>query len=432
MKIRSIILLVLFAASVQDAAAETSVITLQDSYDAALKSYEGVQISEENVVQGDSRVDQAWSYVYPRLTAYGAYTRYNETLPPNGGAFLFQPLGQMQASLVLTQPLYTGGRTLAALRATKTMQESSRSDLSSTKQNIMLDVADAYYAVIKAQKIVGVSKDSLERMERHKKVTEREAATRRSKANISALLRANTLVSQARINLIMAEDGLKIARQKLSLLTRLPENGSLAEPPAVTVPEGTMGSLQETALKYRDDYTSSKLTTKVAGENVTITAGAHYPQIYAEGGVQYVDSSPTTMMDATTYYGGIRLQIPLFEGGLMKAEVSEARSKLRQAELSSILLKRNIESEVQEALINCQTLSSVLETVKVQYEYAKRNFDTVEGLFSEGLAPSLSLIDAQQALSLAERELVFATWGQQLAILRLQRSIGVLGKQTRS
>jgi outer membrane protein TolC len=70
--------------------------------------------------------------------------------------------------------------------------------------------------------------------------------------------------------------------------------------------------------------------------------------------------------------------------------------------------------------------------VKVQYEYAKSNFDTVEGLFSEGLAPSLSLIDAQQALSLAERELVSATWGQQLAVLRLQRSIGVLGKQTKS
>jgi outer membrane protein len=296
----------------------------------------------------------------------------------------------------------------------------------------MLNVADAYYGVIKAQKIVDVSKGSLERMERHKKVTEREAATRRTKANVSALLRANTLVSQARINLIIAEDGLKIARQKLSLLTRLPEDSALAEPPAVWVPEGTMGILQETALKNRDDYTSSKLTTKVAGENVTITQGAHYPQIYAEGGMRYVDSSPATMIDATTYFGGIRLQIPLFEGGLMKAEVSEARSKLRQAELSSVLLKRNIESEVQEAYINCQTLNSVLETVKVQYEYAKSNFDTVEGLFSEGLAPSLSLIDAQQALSLAERELVSATWGQQLAVLRLQRSIGVLGKQTKS
>ncbi len=408
---------------------DTAVVTLQDSYDAALSSYEGIKISEENVVQADSRVDQAWTYIYPHLTAYGSYTRYNETLPPNGGAFLFQPLGQTQASLVLTQPLYTGGRTLAALRAAKTMRESSKSGLTAAKQDIMLTVADAYYGVIKAQKIIEVSKDSLERMERHKKVTERESSTRRSKANASSLLRANAMVEQARINLILAEDGLKIARQMFSLLTKLPANSSLAEPPTVSAPQGSVEYLQETALKYRDDYTSSKLNTQVAKENVTITQGAHYPQIYAVGGVQYMDSSPTTLMDATTYYGGVRIQIPIFEGGLIKAEVSEARSKQRQSELASVLLRRTIENEVQEAYINCLTVNAVLDTTKRQFEYAKSNFDTVESLFAEGLLPSLSVIDAQQGLFLAERELTAASIGQQLAILRLQKSLGLLGKK---
>jgi len=293
----------------------------------------------------------------------------------------------------------------------------------------MLAVADAYYAVIKAQKIIEVSKASLDRMERHKKVTEREASTRKSKANASSLLRANTMVEQARINLILAEDGLKIARQKFSLVTKLPVNSSLADPPTIAVPQGSMEYLQETALKYRDDYANSKLNTQVAKENVTITQGAHYPQVYAEGGVTYMDSIPSTLMDATTYYGGVRIQIPIFEGGLMKAEVSEARSKQRQAELSAELLKRNIENEVQEAYIDCQTVNAVLETAKRQFEFAKGNFDAVESLFAEGLLPSLSVIDAQQALFLAERELTAATIGQQLAILRLQMSLGMLGKQ---
>jgi outer membrane protein len=419
----------LLAVSVCAMAAEQPAYTLQNSYDAALGTYEGVKISEENVVQAESRVDQAWTYIYPRLTAYGSYTRYNETLPPNGGALLFQPLGQSQASLVLTQPLYTGGRTLAALRAAKTMRESSKSGLTAAKQDVMLGVADAYYGVIKAQKIVEVSKDSLERMERHKKVTEREASTRRSKANASSLLRANAMVEQARINLILAEDGVKIARMKFSLLTKLPADSSLAEPPTISVPEGSVEFLKETALKYRDDYASSKLNTQVAKEYVTITRGGHYPQVYAVGGVQYMDSSPTTMMDATTYYGGIRIQIPIFEGGLMKAEVSEARSKQRQSELSAELLRRNIENEVQEAYIDCQTVNAVLETAKRQFQYAKGNFDAVESLFAEGLVPSLSVIDAQQALFLAERELTAAAIGQQLSILRLQKSLGVLGKK---
>jgi protease secretion system outer membrane protein len=137
-------------------------------------------------------------------------------------------------------------------------------------------------------------------------------------------------------------------------------------------------------------------------------------------------------LDATTYYGGIVLQVPIFEGGRMKAEVAEARSRQRQSELSTELLKRTIQNEVAEAYLNYQTLSTVLETTKTQFDYARRNFDTVEGLFSEGLLPSLSVIDAQQALFLSERELVTASIEQQLAVLRLQRSIGVLGKQTGS
>ena len=160
----SIVIIVM--SSVSAVAAEQPVYTLQDSYDAAMRSYERIKISEENVVQADSRVDQAWTYIYPRLTAYGGYTRYNDVLPPGGGAFIFQPEDQVNASLVLIQPLYTGGRTLAALRVAKTMQESSRSGLTVIKQNVMLSVADAYYAVIKTQKIVEVSSGSLERMER--------------------------------------------------------------------------------------------------------------------------------------------------------------------------------------------------------------------------------------------------------------------------
>lgn len=401
--------------------------TLQDAYESAFRTNETIKIAQEGVLQAESRVDQAWSYVYPRLTAGGAYTRYNEVLPPGGG-FVFQPLDEVRATLVLTQPLYTGGRTLAAWRIAGTEREASRNGLSATKQAVMLGVAEAYYGVIRAQKLVETSRLSLERMERHKKVTEREAATRRTKANLSALLRANTLVNQARITLVRAEDGLTIARQKLGLLTKFPEDAGVVEPDRIIAPAGALEAFQETALKNRDDYTNARLSQKVAEEYVTITRGAHYPQMYAEGGVRYTASEPNTQLDGTSYYGGVKLQIPIFEGGLMRAEVAEARSKRRQAELSSERLRREIEAEVQEAYINYQTITSVLETAKLQYEDARRNFDAVEGLFSEGLVTSLSLIDAESALSFAEKELVSATWDRQLSILRMEKSLGLLGK----
>lgn len=425
---QGIVLLIVVTLSMATARAGENVVTLEDAYAAALSTNEYIKMAEEGVSQSESRVDQAGTYLYPRLVAQGAYTRYDDTLPPGESSFLFQPLEQFRAGLILTQPLYTGGRTFAALRTAEKMRESNASSLSAARQDLLISVSEAYYGVLKAQKAVEISRHSLERMERHKQVTEREAATRKNKANVSALLRANTLVSQARISLVRAQDGFKIAREKLGLLTSVPMDAVLAEPKPLDQPSENLEILKESALKNRDDYAGSKLNQSIAKENVTIVRGGHYPQIYAEAGVTYTDSRPATMLDATSYYGGLRLQIPLFEGGLMKSEVSEAKSKQRQAELSTGFLRKTIESDVNEAYVNLQTITSVLETAKIQKEYAKENFDTVEDMFAEGLAPSLSLIDAEQALNMAERELVNAGYDRQVAILKLKKSIGVLGK----
>jgi outer membrane protein len=417
-----------FLMSASPVLAEEKIFTIDDAYRAALGGNETVKIAEEGVSQAEYRVDQAGTFLYPRLNGRASYTAFDETLPPGGGPFIFQPHDSYQAALVLTQPLYTGGRTLAALRTAQKLRETSITSLSVARQDTMLRVAEAYYGVLRAQKAVDISKRSLERTERHKHVTEREAATRRTKANQSALLRANSLIAQARIALVRAQDGLKVARDKLSLLTKLPPDFHVVEPAQLEQPSERLENLQKMALSHRDDYTGSQVNKSIAEENVTIVQGGHYPQLSAEAGVQYQDSRPATALDATVYYAGLRLQVPIFEGGLMKAEVSEARSRARQAELASGLLRATIESEVHEAYVNLQTVASVLDTAKLQMDYAKRNFDAVDGLFTEGLLASLSLIDAEQALTFAERELMNAGYDREIAILRLKKSIGMLGK----
>lgn len=415
--------------------AEDRLYTIDDAYASAFKSYESIKIAEEGVLQSESVVNQAWTYLYPRLTGDAAYTRYNEVLPPpspsgtsSAGSQVFQPKDQVTASLRLLQPIYTGGRTMAALRSAEKLRDASKQDLSASQEALMLRVANAYYGVLKAQKLVEVSKDSLNRMERHRAVTEREANMRRTKANASALLRSNTLVSQARVILLRTEDSLRIARRQMNLLTGLPENAALSEPASIQPPAEGYEQLRDTALANREDYISAKLTRDIAEENITIVRGGHFPQLYAEGGLRYKNADPETIDAGTTYYGSVKLEVPIFEGGLMKHEVAEAKSKLRQAEFSTMLLQRSIEQEVYESYLDLQTTSTVLTVLRKQYDDAQSNFSNVESLYAEGLASSLQLIDAQQALLLAEREYVTAVYDQQVAILSLQRAIGILGK----
>jgi outer membrane protein len=408
---------------------EDRVITLEEAYRAALGGSELIKIAEEGVLQSEERVDQAWTYLYPRVNAQGAYTRFNKTLPPEGGLFLFQPLGQFQAAVTLQQPLYTGGRTMAALRTAKAMKEVGSNDIKTTRQDLLFRVAEAYYGVLRAQRTVELTRSSLQRMERHQETTRREAETRTSKANQSALLRANSLVSQSRIALIRAQDAVKTAGEKLSLLTGLPQEVRLSEPPRRAPSVETPDELRTKALLNREDLASAKINQKIAAENITITEGGHYPQVSAVAGAQYQNSQPEMMTDATVYYAGLRLQMPLFEGGIMKHETAEAKSRLRQTELNSEFLRKAIGSEVYEGYVNIQTVTAVLATAKQQVEYAKGNFDAVDGLYADGLLPSLSMIDAEQALTMAEREQMNAEYDLQVAILRLHKSTGTLAPE---
>lgn len=426
---QTLALILLGGTALGTAFAEERVYTIQDACQSAIANNELMKIAEESRTQSDYRVDQAWTFLYPRVTAQGAFTKYNKALTGAGGSIVYQPEDQLRASVVLTQPLYTGGRTLAALRTAQKLQETSGLSVSLAKQDLLLSVSEAYYAVLKAQKAVDISKRSLERMERHLRITQQEAKTRKTKANQSALLRANSLVTQARIALVRSQDGLVVSRDKLNLLTKLPQDVLLAEPASLDVPHDDLEKLRKIALEQREDYTNARMNKSIAEENVTIVQGGHYPQLYAEAGAQYSESQPEMATDATVYYAGVRLTVPLFEGGLMKAEVAEAKSKVRQTELSETFLRKSIESGVQEAYVNYQTVASVLDTATLQMEYAKGNFDAVESLFSEGLLTSLSLIDAEQALTLAERELMNATYDREVALLRLKKAVGTLGKE---
>ncbi len=431
-KVRIVVITTFLISIAMATYAADAVFTIEDAYQTALGTSELVKIAEESFLQSENRIDQAWTYLYPRIVAQSAFTVYNDTLPKNvpaGGSY-FQPRDQFNAALILTQPLYTGGRTLAALRTAQKMKDAGASGLSVAKQDVLLKVSEAYYGVLKAQESVIINQQSLERMERSRKVTERVANTRRTKTNSSALLRVDMLVNQARINLLRAQDGVKVAKDKLGLFAKMPPDAVLVAPRPVDPPTTSLDELKAMALKNRDDYAASLQNKSIASEYVAIVKGAHYPQLYAQAGLQYQNSAPDTLMDATTYYGGLRLQIPIFEGGLMKAEVSEARSKVRQAELSSDFLRKSIESDVLEAYTGLRRVTTIVAAAKLQQGYANDNFTAVEGLYSEGLVSSLSLIDAEQGLSMAEMELMNATYDEQLFILRLKKSTGTLGKES--
>ena len=118
--------------------------------------------------------------------------------------------------------------------------------------------------------------------------------------------------------------------------------------------------------------------------------------------------------------------MPIFEGGLKFAQVGEAKSKLREAELARLSLVRDIEIQVREAYNNVQALSLVIDSFTSQLSFASENYDMVFKQFTYGILDNMDVIDADATLVEAELGLMNANYDHQLGILELKRSAGVL------
>ena len=151
------------------------------------------------------------------------------------------------------------------------------------------------------------------------------------------------------------------------------------------------------------------------------------PTIKLRGAYSYRDQTPeATFLLNDSLYGGVTINVPIFEGGLRRAELGEARSRLRAAELSRLNHRRDIELQVRSAYNDLSSSASVIESFERRLSFAGENYEMVFKQFSYGLASNVELVDAGATLVSAEMGLMKARYDYQLSLLVLKSATGVL------
>ena len=188
-----------------------------------------------------------------------------------------------------------------------------------------------------------------------------------------------------------------------------------------------MDKLTTLSLEKRQEYIQSRLDQEIAEEGISYAGGNFLPSLKLEGVYSKRDQDPkSALFNDESIYAGVIFTYPLFEGGLRKAELDEAKSKKRQAEFKRINLRRDIELEVREAFHNLEAFASVIESNKRQLSFAEENYTMVFKQFSYGLSTNVDVIDANSTLVAAQSNLANATYDYQTAILDLKKKVGIL------
>jgi outer membrane protein len=415
--------------------------SLHDLFVSALQKSEVIKIAEEDINISEHGKDKILAQFSPTLSAFGEHTRYSES--KYRSTTLLQPDYTNEWGTRIDQTLSLGGKEFTALRKAKKGVEKSRLDLDSVKEEYMLDVALQYYLALRANREVEIAGANLERLTKHRDASKKRLEV--GNATKTVLLRAEAELAGAKSEMIMAENDLKISKTRLAKTAGISGSYDLKEPePGIdselTVQDSitrefmleecgqsTLDCLQKMAFSNRAEIKSMAIKKKMAEDEVQFRKGSYWPDLSLEGVYVKQENEPSTSFGLEEkIYGVVKLDIPIFEGGLTRAEVSEARAKLRQTEYSFADLRKTVGVEVENSYLLVIREASVLEHLKAETEYAMDNYNVVTKQFKFGLSDSIDIIDANTLLVTSERKHVNTEYVYQLALLRLKRVTGIL------
>ena len=331
--------------------------TLSELVLQAIETHEAVQIADSEIRRAQADVGLARSALMPRFELNGSYTFYDDDLSIElspGESFVIRPSQDFTASIDLRQNLFTGLRAWRARDIAKLNRDIAHLDRWTTINDLTLDVVRAFYDAVALAEWVEVREIVLEENENQLKVAERLFEV--GENSVADVARWKAQVASAKQALTVAVGDADLSQNRLERLVGASDLGALTSPGPIPIPAGTEEELTNNAFDQRPEMLTLIHQLEAAGLWVKLERGNWYPQLEAAG--QYFQQKsgfPASDWMSLT----LILRVPIYDGGVTKANVAKAKEDLRQVELLDQTLRRTIEDQVDSAYIGYQAASAV-------------------------------------------------------------------------
>ncbi len=405
--------------------AETK-MSLRDCMETALKNQPSMKAAMAGIAASKGREIQAVSPYLPQISSSTGYSDSRQL----GGSFGDSFTRSYTTTLSVNQTIYDFGRTGNALDAARFSTRSNESDSDRVRQDVILNVKQAYFALLLAKRLVTVAQKTLEQSESHlHQATAFFHAGSKPRFDVT---RAEVEVNSARLGLINATNAVRI--RSIALY-----NAMGSEPGAVLEVEDVMSApyalpsydqLKEEALKIRPEMRKTDADIDAARSRVKAAEAGFFPTLSASGSYNWVHGQSQTgplfhgdLQDS--WNAGIMLSLPLFEGGLTRGKVSEARANLLAVEAQRESLRQSILMEISQAYADIESAKIRIDVMESSLQKARENLSIAQGRYEAGVGPYIEVTDAQVASINAETDHVQALYDYHLAAARLQKAAGV-------
>lgn len=403
--------------------AEPNKLTLQDCIETALKNQPVIQAAREGVNALQGRMTQAASPYFPRITAS---TGHEESHVLGGQV---QSISRSNTtSLSVNQVLYDFGRTGNALDATRSSLQAAEFDEQRVIQDTVLNVKQAYYALLAAKKLVLVSQKTTEQAESHLK--QAEAFFRSGSKPRFEVTRVEVEVNNAKLSMINAKNTVRLRTFGLYNAMGIDPGGELLIEDVLSAPVSnpTIEQAMVEAVKNRPELLRAEADIQAARARIKAEESTYLPTLSANGSYNWANGSTamgTFKFDVQdSWNAGVMLSMPLFEGWLTQGKVSEARANLHALEAQGQTFRRSVLIELNQAYADIESAEARIAVMESLLKKADESLELAQGRYAAGVGTYIDITDAQVASVNAETDHVQALYDYQLAAARLFKAMG--------
>jgi outer membrane protein TolC/ABC-type transporter Mla MlaB component len=191
-------------------------------------------------------------------------------------------------------------------------------------------------------------------------------------------------------------------------------------------PQPQVDTSIEAALADRQEWKALSSQLKAAEDQKKAARDSRLPSVRFDGTFAYVGTSGNTTLPTYTYQGSVNL--PLFTGGRIRAEVVRADLEIRRLEEQRADLRNQIALDVKTALLNLDSARSEVQVANLGVQLSKEEVDQARDRFKAGVANNIEVIQAQDSLSRANDNQIAGLYRFNQARADFARSIGQMEK----
>ena len=405
-------------------------LSLGDALDRALKYNLGLIFNEQGSVQVRAARVRALSQLLPTVNAH-----ITETAEQTNLVALGTPLSFFKAVSPVVGPFYIldarptvveelSVRALRNLRASEQNFTASQFDVRNARDLVVLFVGGGYIQTLSDQARIA----TLEAQLTTAQSLYQQAVDMKAAGTIAAIdvLRAQVEMQVQQQRLVAARADFEKAKLALARAIGLPMSQQIrltTEAPYRPNPAITLEEALDRAFRSRPDYLSALALQKAAEQARRAAAAQQLPSIilnadYGALGLNLSNAHGTFTTAAT-------LQIPIFEGGRIGADVAAADAVLKQRQAQAQDTRARVEYEVRASFLDLMSAAQQVEVARSSVELATVQQQQARDRFRAGVTNNIEVIQAQESVALANENYISSLLAHNLAKLSLARALGV-------